>query len=89
MNLSNAWKHVAAIIFSVIVFSLSTVFLILGRAAIATSLPLLLTIVAGYVVALATAFPAQMSQARAQAALWYTTWKNPTNPGSPSAPGGA
>ena len=68
-------KHLASILFSVIVFALSTVFLVLGRQHIATSLPLLLTVVGGYVLALTIAFPAQMDVAKARAIELYTAWK--------------
>ena len=69
-------KHVLTILFSVIVFGLSTTFLVLGRHAIGSSVPLLLVIVAGYIIALGAAFPAQSDIARAQCVAWYRAWKS-------------
>lgn len=68
--------HVAAIAFALLVFLVSSALLWLGRASIGTNNTLLLIIVAGYVIALAAAFPASMALARCQCVEWYRAWKS-------------
>lgn len=78
MDLSHAWKHLAAFLFAAILFGLATTFLVLFRASVASNLALLLVIVTGYLGALAVAFPAESRKARAQLTLWRAAWKKTT-----------
>lgn len=68
-------KHVMAFLFSAVCFGIASFLMVTQRAHLASSLPLLLTIVGFYVASLACAFPAQMDVARTQAVAWYTAWK--------------
>lgn len=77
-------NHAGAFVVAILLFALASVLLYLGRAAIGTSTPLLVTIVGGYLLSLIIAFPVIMRKALEEIVAWYRAWKAP----GPSAPGG-